>query len=46
MVLVLTDKGADRMRDKLTTNHWRTLLYSAATLATVLLAAGAKWKPR
>jgi hypothetical protein len=46
MVLVLTDEGGDRMRDRLTTNHWRTMLDSAATLATVLLATGAKWKPR
>jgi hypothetical protein len=34
------------MRAMLSTNRWRTLLYSTATLATVLLAAGAKWKPR
>ena len=24
---------------------WRSLLYSGATLATLLLAAGAKWRP-
>jgi hypothetical protein len=26
--------------------HRRTLLYSGATLATLLIAAGAKWRPR
>jgi hypothetical protein len=26
--------------------QWRSLLYSGATLATLLLAAGARWKPR
>jgi len=26
------------------TRSWRTLFYTGATLATVLLAAGAKWK--
>jgi hypothetical protein len=25
---------------------WRRTLFTAATLATMLLAAGAKWKPR
>ncbi len=30
------------MRAKL---HWRRLLYTGATLATLLLAAGARWKP-
>jgi hypothetical protein len=25
--------------------QWRSLLYSGATLATLLLAAGARWKP-
>jgi hypothetical protein len=34
------------MRTVLTWNRWRPMLYSTATLATVLLAAGAKWKPR
>jgi hypothetical protein len=26
--------------------NWRHLLYTGATLATLLLAAGARWKPR
>jgi hypothetical protein len=34
------------MRDKLSSVRWLRLLYSGATLATLLLAAGAKWKPR
>jgi hypothetical protein len=34
------------MRGKLSSTNWRALLYTAATLATLLLAAGAKWKPR
>lgn len=25
--------------------QWRSLLYTAASLATLLLAAGARWKP-
>jgi hypothetical protein len=25
--------------------NWRHLLYTGATLATLLLAAGARWKP-
>lgn len=25
--------------------RWRQVLFSAATLATLLLAAGAKWRP-
>ena len=29
-----------------TLNKWRPLLYSVATLATLLLAAGAKYKPQ
>jgi hypothetical protein len=33
------------MRTKLSLN-WRHLLYTGATLATLLLAAGARWKPR
>ena len=33
------------MRDKLGSIPWRRLLLSAATVATMLLAAGAKWKP-
>jgi hypothetical protein len=34
------------MRDKFSSVNWRYLIVSAATLATMLLAAGAKWKPR
>jgi hypothetical protein len=30
------------MRAKL---NWRHLLYTGATMATLLLAAGARWKP-
>jgi hypothetical protein len=32
------------MRAKVNTMPWRSLAMSAATLATVLLAAGARWK--
>ena len=31
--------------DKLRSINWRHLLYSGASLATLLLAAGARWKP-
>jgi hypothetical protein len=31
---------------KLASIQWRTLLYSGASLATLLIAAGAKWRPR
>ena len=31
---------------KLASIQWRTLLYSGATLASLLLAAGAKWRPK
>jgi hypothetical protein len=34
------------MRDKLSSVNWRYLIVSAATLATMLLAAGARWKPK
>lgn len=34
------------MRDKLSAVNWRFLLYSSATLATMLFAAGARWKPK
>jgi hypothetical protein len=37
-----TSEGGDRMRAKM---HWRHLLYTGATLATLLLAAGARWRP-
>ena len=33
------------MRTKLSLN-WRHLMYTGATLATLLLAAGARWKPK
>jgi hypothetical protein len=33
------------MRDKLMLEKWRAMAYSAATLATLILAVGAKWKP-
>ncbi len=32
--------------DKLSGINWRYILYTGATLATLLLAAGARWKPR
>ena len=31
---------------KLASIRWRTLLFSGASLATLLIAAGAKWRPR
>lgn len=34
------------MRDKLQRVNWRYLVWSGATLATLVLAAGARWKPR
>ena len=33
------------MKEKIASIRWRSLLYSAATLATLLIAAGAKWRP-
>jgi len=36
--------GGDRMRAKL--SGWKHLLYTAAALATLALAAGARYKPR
>jgi hypothetical protein len=33
------------MRAKIATFPWRRLLFTTATLATMLLAAGAKWRP-
>jgi hypothetical protein len=33
------------MRAKIASFPWRRLLFTAATLATMLLAAGAKWRP-
>jgi hypothetical protein len=34
------------MRTKLSAVNWRYLLYSGASLATLLFAAGARWKPK
>jgi len=34
------------MRTKIASIRWRHLLYTGATLATLLLAAGAKWRPK
>ena len=31
--------------NKLRSINWRYLLYTGATLATMLMAAGARWKP-
>lgn len=33
------------MREKIASIPWRRLLWSGATLATTLLAVGAKWRP-
>ena len=33
------------MRDQRVAGKWRHYVYIAATLATLLLAAGARWKP-
>ncbi len=33
------------MRSKIAMVNWRHLLYTSATLATLLLAAGARYKP-
>jgi hypothetical protein len=41
-MLLTSSEGGDRMRAKI---NWRHLLYTGATLATLLLAAGARWKP-
>ncbi len=38
-------EGGGSMRAKIVTFPWRRLLFTAATLATMLLAAGAKWRP-
>jgi hypothetical protein len=34
------------MRDTFSGINWRHLLYTGASLATLLLAAGARWKPK
>jgi hypothetical protein len=33
------------MRTKFRSIPWRSLIYTGATLATLVLAAGAKWRP-
>ncbi|MEY2517864.1 MAG: hypothetical protein QOJ89_5228 [bacterium] len=33
------------MRTRISNIPWRRLLYTGATLATFVLAAGAKWRP-
>ena len=33
------------MRQRLSNVPWRQLMYTAATMATLVLAAGAKWRP-
>jgi hypothetical protein len=33
------------MRAKLLGRNWRHMLYVGASLATLLLAAGARWRP-
>jgi hypothetical protein len=38
-----TDQAGDRMRAKF--SWWKHLLYTAAALATLVLAAGARYKP-
>ncbi len=39
-------RGGDRMRSKFAAINWRHVLFTGATLATLLLAAGARWKPK
>ena len=34
------------MRTKIVSILWQRLFYTGATLATMLLAAGAKWRPK
>jgi hypothetical protein len=34
------------MRSKMRSVNWRYLVVSGASLATLLLAAGARWKPK
>jgi len=34
------------MRTKIRSVNWRYLLYSGVTIATLLMAAGARWKPK
>jgi len=42
MLLEMRDKEVIGVRAKL---NWRYLLYTGTTLATLLLAAGARWRP-
>ena len=44
MLLEMKTSGGDRMRAKL--SGLKHLLYTAAALATLALAAGARYKPR
>jgi len=34
------------MRSKIAAVNWRYVLYTGASLATLLMAAGARWKPK
>jgi hypothetical protein len=34
------------MRSKIRSVNWRAVVMSLASLATLLLAAGARWKPK
>ncbi len=34
------------MRNKIASVPWRRLLFTGATLGMMLLAAGAKWRPK
>ena len=38
-------EGGGSMRTKIASIPWRNLIYTAATMATLALAAGAKWRP-
>jgi hypothetical protein len=38
-------EGGGSMKNKIMSIPWRRLLITGATLATMLLAAGARWKP-
>jgi len=38
-------QGGGSMRTRISNIPWRRLLYTGATLATFVLAAGAKWRP-
>jgi hypothetical protein len=34
------------LKKRIASASWRSLLFTAATIATTLLAAGAKWRPQ